>query len=106
MEQVREETARNHDIVLLNQLLEAVYHRIKHLAILQTELAKSLVPMQSSGSFKATENINTKLIRRDFLAKQTQISTNWILTAPLLEAEDGGQAQSASPSRYLRLMNV
>jgi hypothetical protein len=46
-----------------------VYNRIKHISILQNELAKSLIPIKASGSFKATENINTKLLRRDFLAK-------------------------------------
>jgi hypothetical protein len=36
---------------------------------MQTELAKIIVPTKASGSFKATENFNTKLMRRDQLAK-------------------------------------
>jgi hypothetical protein len=39
------------------------------MSILQSEMAKSLIPIKASGSFKATENVNTKLLRRDFLAK-------------------------------------
>jgi hypothetical protein len=32
-------------------------------------LAKAFVPNKTSSSFKAEENINTKILRRDFLAK-------------------------------------
>jgi hypothetical protein len=40
---------------------------------MQLEFAKTIIPNKASGSFKATENLNTKLIRRDYLAKQAEI---------------------------------
>jgi len=41
------------------------------------------VPQHASSSFVATENVNTKILKRDFLAKQAQITADWINDAPL-----------------------
>ena len=75
------------------------------MSVLQSELARAILPIQSSGSFKATENVNTKMQRRDYMAKQTQISANWILYTPLLGQDkpdlkiNSSVKVSAAPSR-------
>ena len=68
---LKDEKASKTDLQKINLTIEAVYDRLKHISILQSELAKSILPAKASGSFKATENINTTLQRRDFIAKQT-----------------------------------
>ena len=55
---------------------------------MQLELAKTIIPNKPCGSFKATENFNTKLLRRDYLAKQAEIQTQWILECPLLGSKN------------------
>jgi hypothetical protein len=37
---------------------------------MQAEIAKLAIPSKASSSFKAKEEINTKLQRRDFISKQ------------------------------------
>ena len=44
-----------------------LYQRLRHLSILVVELARVLVPGKSSSSLQATETINTKINRRNFL---------------------------------------
>lgn len=88
--------ATKEDLRRLDQVVEAVYHRLKHLSVLQSELAKSVLPLKPSGSFNATEQANTKLQRRDFVAKQTEISANWILYTPLLFDEQGCPVYTAA----------
>jgi len=58
---VRSEKASKTDIEKVNVTIETLHHRLKQISILQSELAKSILPSKPSGSFKATENINTKL---------------------------------------------
>lgn len=48
-------------MVYLNNLVETVNLRLKHLSILISELAKTNVPAKASSSFKGGENINTKI---------------------------------------------
>lgn len=67
----------------INNLVETVNIRLKHLSILISELAKTNVPAKASSSFKGGENINTKIQRRDFLSKQAQITSHWITETPL-----------------------
>lgn len=69
MNNIKNETASKTDLKEVYFTIDTLYQRLKHISILQTELAKSIVPSKASGSFKATENVNTKLLRRDFIAK-------------------------------------
>lgn len=78
-------------------LIEALNVRLKHLGILQCEIAKAAVPSQSSSSFKGGENLNTQIQRRDFLSKQAQIMSQWISDMPLNKTAVGvtsGEAQN------------
>ena len=54
---------------------------------MQAEIAKVQIPSKASSSFKAKEEINTKLQRRDFLSKQAQLLSAWISETPLFEVE-------------------
>jgi len=45
----------------MNSMVDALNVRLKHMSILQSELAKAAIPNKASSSFKASENINTKL---------------------------------------------
>ena len=52
----------------LSSAIEALHDRLKQMSILQSEIAKSVLPTKASGSFNAKENINTKMKRREFVA--------------------------------------
>jgi hypothetical protein len=71
------------EIPKIHHLVENLNTRMKQLSILQSEMARSLVPVMASSSLKGGENINTKMIRRDYIAKQAKITTDWILDTPL-----------------------
>lgn len=78
-----ENIATKDDIAKVDATLKNLFTRIKHMSILQAELARSNVPHNASSSFKATENVNTKILKRDFLAKQAQITAQWVADTPL-----------------------
>lgn len=52
-------------------------------------MSKAVIPNVTSTSFKAEENINTKLQRRDFISKQASIMTQWICDTPLFASTAG-----------------
>ena len=43
--------------------------KIKHISILLSEIAKSAIPNLPYSSVKAEENINSKIMQRDFIFK-------------------------------------
>ncbi len=53
--------ANKDQIKQVESLINALNTRMKHMSILQAEIAKSAVPNKASSSFKASENLNTKL---------------------------------------------
>ena len=60
-------------------VIENLYQRLRHLSILQVELARVLVPGNASSSMKAGETINTKIQKRDYLFKQSRLAAQWII---------------------------
>ena len=46
-----DENASKLDFVEMKRLMESIYKRIQHLSIIQTEIARAIVPIKSSGSF-------------------------------------------------------
>ena len=52
---------------------------MRHLSILQVELARVLVPGNASSSMQAGETINTKIQKRDYLLKQSKLAAQWII---------------------------
>lgn len=59
------------------------------MSILLAEMAKTVVPSKASSSFKSGENINTKLMRRDFMRRQAEIVKQWIIDTDLHESMNG-----------------
>jgi hypothetical protein len=51
-------------------LIESIHERLKHVGILQVEIARALIPVKTSSNFNNTESINSKINRMDFLLKQ------------------------------------
>jgi hypothetical protein len=81
--------ADRNEIDSIAKLTEALNTRIKHISILLAELAKTIVPNVASSSFKGGENINTKLLRRDFMRKQAEIVKDWINDTKLVDNLQG-----------------
>ena len=78
-------------------MVETVNHRLKQLSVLQAEAAALMVPTQASSSFTASENVNTKILKREYIAKQSKIAARWILDTPIAPgADDHGQLGSLS----------
>jgi hypothetical protein len=53
------------------------------LSIISAEVARTIVPHNASSSMKAGETTNTKIIRRDYIAKQAKITADWITDLPI-----------------------
>lgn len=69
-----------------DRLLDSVnnmYHKLKQVSVLQAEMARAILPMKASSSMKAGETTNTKLMRRDYVAKQAKITADWIMDTHL-----------------------
>lgn len=60
-------------------LIQSVYERLKHLSILQVEVARSMLPTKNSSNYSNAESNNSKQIRRDFLFKQAQMTAQWVV---------------------------
>ena len=87
-------------------LIEALNVRLKHLGILQCEIAKAAVPSQSSSSFKGGESLNTQIQRRDFLSKQAQIMSQWISDMPLSKTAGGVTSGEGQNMQLLDLQSM
>jgi hypothetical protein len=61
IQRLQDTKATKVELNYLSSLIDALNGRIKHLAILQAEIAKVGIPNKASSSFKAKEEINTKL---------------------------------------------
>jgi hypothetical protein len=62
----------------MKKMLDEQKKQIGTLSIMQTELARTLIPIRGSGSFQSTEKMNTKMKRREQLVKQSELAQNWI----------------------------
>lgn len=78
IESLRQTKAQKSDVTEVQNLLSALNVRLKHVSILMAEMAKAVVPIKASSSMKGGENINTKLLRRDFVCRQAEILSRWI----------------------------
>lgn len=72
LEQFDKNNAKAQDIADTQQNIASLNVRLKHLSVLTTELAKSILPS------KDNECYNSKLCRRENLVQQAQIVTRWI----------------------------
>ena len=53
--------ATRNEVKRIDMIIEAVYHRLKHMSVLQNELSRALVPTKQSGSYSQQSTINAKL---------------------------------------------
>jgi hypothetical protein len=58
------------DVEGLVVLIESLHKRLKHICIVQVEVARSMVPVKQSNNFKENESLNSKIQRREQLLKQ------------------------------------
>ena len=51
---------------------------LKHLAVLQADMAISLLPEKTSGTFKTAADLNNAIKKREQLMEHAKIMCNWI----------------------------
>ena len=51
---------------------------LKHLSVLQADMAMSLLPEKTSGAFKTAADLNNSIKKREQLLDHAQIMCNWI----------------------------
>lgn len=78
-EKVSNTKATKEDIDGVKALILNLSNQIKQVSILQTEIAKSGIPGTVSSNFKAQDSINATIQKRDYLARQAEITSNWII---------------------------
>jgi hypothetical protein len=79
----REEQVTKAHLATMQSMVETVNHRLQQLSVLHAEVAALMVPSQASSSFAASENVNTKILKREYIAKQSKIAARWILDTPI-----------------------
>jgi hypothetical protein len=72
---VQEAKANKTDLEDCLALVESVHERLKHLSILQVELARSMIPQKTVALYNKEEAHNHKITRREFLLKQAQVTS-------------------------------
>ena len=85
----REEQVTQAHLAEMQATVETVNHRLQQLSVLHAEAAALMVPSQASSSFTASENVNTKILKREYIAKQSKIAARWILDTPIGAGTDG-----------------
>jgi hypothetical protein len=85
----REEQVTKAHLAEMQSMVETVNHRLQQLSVLHAEVAALMVPSQASSSFTASENVNTKILKREYIAKQSKIAARWILDTPIGAGADG-----------------
>ena len=50
-------------------IMDALYQRLNHMAVMQVEMSRVLVPQKSSAILGAGETLNMKLQKREYLLK-------------------------------------
>lgn len=70
VQDVQEVKANRQEVEECHLLIEGVHERLKHLSIVQVEMARQMVPQKSSTVYNKDEAINQKISRREFLLKQ------------------------------------
>ena len=79
--------ASKEDLAKVTKNIDNLFAKLKQLSVVQAELARANIPCKASSSFTATENINSTIVRRDYLAKQAALTTKWILGGSIDEAK-------------------
>ena len=67
----------------LTTSLENLNLKLKHISVLQSELANIIAPSKHAGNFKSEDDIKDSLKQREKLSKQAKIVCNWIYKEPI-----------------------
>lgn len=95
-EKVSATKATIEDIDGVKALILNLSNQIKQVSILQAEIAKSGIPAMASSNFKAQEGLNATIYKRDYLARQAEITSNWII-------DTTNQQQDVNPVTFSKL---
>lgn len=83
VQNMRDFKANKSEVEQCLMLIDTVHERLKHLSILQTEMARAMIPQKTPTTYNVDEAINHKIARREFLFKQAQVTSQWVVDQPL-----------------------
>ena len=64
-------------------MAELLNVKLKHVSVLQAEMAEQLIPPKVSSNFKDAQDLKASNIKKEKLSKQAKIICNWIYKTPL-----------------------
>ena len=99
LQSVQEAKANKTDLEECLHLIDNVHERLKHLSIVQVEIARSMIPQKTTSTYNKEEAINHKITRREFLLKQASVTSQWVVDNPL-KIEDLHNNMLAEQSEY------
>ena len=67
---IQDSKANKVEIPVLQNQIDALNNRIKHISVLTSELALVVVPPKQSGNFKTEADLNASIKHREKLSKQ------------------------------------
>lgn len=70
VQNIQDVKANRIDVDSCLKLIDTINERLKHLIILQVEIARSMVPQKTPNTYNVEEARNHKVSRREFLLKQ------------------------------------
>ena len=76
---LKSQIALKSDVLKSRKMVGILNHRLQQISILNAEIAKSLQPNNNSLDFRA---------QRDYIAKQCEITKQWILDTPLMDQKE------------------
>lgn len=79
VQSVKDIKANKIDVEGCLNLIESVHERMKHISILQVEMARSLIPQKTSSTYNADEALNHKISRRNFYLSSRKLHPNGLL---------------------------
>lgn len=81
--------------------MESVHERLKHLSIVQVELARSMIPQKTVALYNKEEALNHKITRREFLLKQAQVTSQWVVDMPIIDPRPYADEFSHEPAELM-----
>lgn len=101
MQAVQEAKANKTDLEDCLALVESVHERLKHLSIVQVEIARSMIPQKTVALYDKEEALNHKITRREFLLKQAQVTSQWVVDMPIIDPRPQVDEFSPEPAELL-----
>ena len=70
----------------VRRVLQGFDEKLKHMSVLQAEIATSLVPTKTSGTFQNVADLNNSIKNREKLLDHAKIFCKWMYRKPLQRA--------------------